>query len=146
MRLAETVNADEMVWSPTSGFWLLPADEDEAVALGDRFDEAIAALFEACGFPPLYAFADDSLAGDEFCIEGKSVSDVSTWLSAHFRADAKLQNYDGENGPGLMALVPGSKMLITLRTEDEDELLLEWHGTEKQVAAGITALELSFGD
>ena len=142
--LAETVNGDEMVWGPTSGFWLLPADEDEAVALGERFDQAISALFEAGSLPPLYVFADDTVEADEISLEGHALTDVAAWLKTRFGAELILAEYDGENGPALMAMAPQEKVLVTARTEDEDELLLEWHGTEQQVEAGMAELGAAF--
>ena len=144
VRLAETVNADELAWSPSSGFWLLPADEDEALALGASFEAAIAGLFKVSRMPPLYVFMNESVEGDELSIEGKTVAEVSEWLSDHFGGEVRLHEAAGECGPGAMALIPAQRMLVTVRTEDENELLLECFGTESRAAALLKAVEEAF--
>ena len=144
VRLAETVNADELVWSPTSGYWLLPADEEEAVALGASFEEAIAALFEAFEMPALYVFADDSVSGDEFTVRGKTAAEVAAWLSAYGGGDVVLHETETELGAGFVALFPSQRMPVTARAEDEDELLLEWACSAAQDEALREVLEETF--
>ena len=85
-----------------------------------------------------------TVEADELSLEGHALTDVAAWLKTRFGAELILAEYDGENGPALMAMAPQEKVLVTARTEDEDELLLEWHGTEQQVEAGMAELGAAF--